>query len=142
MSKLEAYKRKKLAERLVANQTYLNDYAQREGVTRLEQGILYEVLEEGDGGEHPNLRDWVTVHYHGTLTDGKVFDSSVERNKPATFKLNNLIQAWQIALPQMVEGDRWRLIVPPDWGYGDRPNGNIPAHSVLIFEIELLQVGR
>lgn len=142
MSKLEAYKKQKLLKKLAANTEYLEQNAQREGVVTLEQGIQYEVLEEGSGRVHPTLRDWVTVHYHGTLTDGKVFDSSVERNKPATFKLNNLIEAWQIAIPQMVEGDHWRLYVPPSYGYGERAQGSIPAHSILIFDITLLKIGR
>lgn len=142
MSKLEAYKRQKLAQRQAANTAYLQENAQQEGVVVLDQGIQYQVLTEGTGGVQPHAKDWVTVHYHGTLLDGKVFDSSVERNKPATFKLNNLIAAWQIVLPLMVEGDRWRLVVPPEWGYGDQAQGKIPAHSVLIFEIELLKIGR
>lgn len=142
MSKLEAYKKQKLAKKLAANAEYLAQNAERDGVVTLYQGIQYEVLEAGAGGMHPDLRDWVTVHYHGTLTDGKVFDSSVERGKPATFKLNNLIEAWQVAIPQMVEGDQWRLHVPPEYGYGNRAQGSIPAHSILIFDITLLKIGR
>lgn len=142
MSKLEAYKKQKRAKKLAANAEYLAQNAEREGVVTLPQGIQYEVLEAGTGRAHPTIRDWVTVHYHGTLTDGKVFDSSVERSKPATFKLNNLIEAWQVVIPQMVESDHWRLYVPPQYGYGDRAQGSIPADSILIFDITLLKIGR
>lgn len=142
MSKLEEFKRKKAAQKKVQNATFLKEFAEQESVQSLEGGIAYEVLREGKGRVSPSVKDWVTCHYHGTLIDGKVFDSSLEKSKPATFKLNNLIKAWQIILPEMVVGDRWKVVVPPELGYGERQEGKIPSNSVLIFEIELLAIGK
>ena len=142
MSKLQEFKRKKEAEKKAKNEAFLKENATKESVVVLDTGIQYEVLEEGFGKIHPSVRDWVTAHYHGTLIDGKVFDSSVDRKKPATFKLNNLIRAWQEVVPLMVAGDKWRISVPPAMGYGDRQEGKIPKNSVLIFEIELISIGR
>ncbi len=140
--KMEAFKRKLIEKRKAKNETFLAENQLRENVTLLSSGIQYEVLEEGFGNVHPSVRDWVTAHYHGTLIDGKVFDSSVDRNKSATFKLNNLIKAWQEVVPLMVAGDKWRVVVPPSMGYGERQEGKIPSHSILIFELELIAIGR
>lgn len=140
--KMEAFKRKLAAKRKAQNEAFLAENAQKETVTVLDNGIQYEVLEEGFGKVSPSVKDWVTVHYHGTLIDGKVFDSSVDRKKTATFKLNNLIQAWQEVVPLMVAGDKWRLVVPPSMGYGDRQEGKIPSNSILIFELELIAIGK
>ena len=140
--KMEAFKRKLAAKRKAQNEAFLAENAQKETVTVLDNGIQYEVLEEGFGKVSPSVKDWLTVHYHGTLIDGKVFDSSVDRKKTATFKLNNLIQAWQEVVPLMVAGDKWRLVVPPSMGYGDRQEGKIPSNSILIFELELIAIGK
>ncbi|WMX12824.1 FKBP-type peptidyl-prolyl cis-trans isomerase [Aureispira sp. CCB-E] len=140
--KMEAFKRKLAAKRKAQNEAFLAENAQKETVTVLDNGIQYEVLEEGFGKVSPSVKDWVTVHYHGALIDGKVFDSSVDRKKTATFKLNNLIQAWQEVVPLMVAGDKWRLVVPPSMGYGDRQEGKIPSNSILIFELELIAIGK
>ena len=140
--KIKAFKRKLAAKRKIQNEAFLAENEAKENVRILGSGIQYEVLEEGSGKFHPSIRDWVTAHYHGTLIDGKVFDSSVDRNKTATFKLSNLIQAWQQIVPLMVIGDKWRLVVPPSMGYGERQEGKIPSNSILIFDLELIGIGR
>jgi FKBP-type peptidyl-prolyl cis-trans isomerase len=140
--KMEAFKRKLAEKRKAQNDVFLAENQLRENVTVLGSGIQYEVVEEGFGKVHPSIKDWVTAHYHGTLIDGKVFDSSVDRKKTATFKLNNLIQAWQQVVPLMVVGDKWRVVVPPSMGYGERQEGKIPRNSILIFELELIGIGR
>lgn len=140
--KIEEFKRKKAAQKQTQNKAFLLANREKENVTCLESGVQYEVIESGYGKVFPSTKDWVTTHYKGVLTDGKVFDSSLARNKPATFKLNNLIAAWQEILPLMVEGDKWRIVVPPNMGYGDRQEGKIPSNSILIFEIKLLGIGK
>ena len=140
--KIEEFKRKAAQKRIAKNEAFLAENAQKEGVTALENGIQYEIIHEGKGRVTPSVKDWVTTHYHGTLLDGKVFDSSVERGKPATFKLNNVIQGWQEVLPLMVVGDEWRVYIPADLAYGERQEGKIPSHSLLIFEISLLSIGK
>jgi FKBP-type peptidyl-prolyl cis-trans isomerase len=140
--KMKAFKRKLAEKKRVQNEAFLTENEAKETVSVLSSGIQYEVLEEGSGKFHPSTKDWVTAHYHGTLIDGKVFDSSVDRDKMGTFKLNNLIQAWQQTVPLMVVGDKWRLVVPPSMGYGERQEGKIPSNSILIFELELIGIGR
>ncbi len=121
-------------------QAYLEANAQKESVVTTESGLQYEVLEEGDGPK-PSATDEVTVHYHGTLVDGTVFDSSVERGEPATFPLNRVIPAWTEALQLMSVGSKYRLVVPSHLGYGERGSGsNIGPNSTLIFEVELLGI--
>jgi FKBP-type peptidyl-prolyl cis-trans isomerase len=140
--KMKAFKRKLAEKKKAQNEAFLIENESKDTVTVLGSGVQYEVLEEGSGNVHPSIKDWVSAHYHGTLIDGKVFDSSVDRNKVATFKLNNLIQAWQQVVPLMVAGDKWRVVVPPSMGYGERQEGKIPSNSILIFELELIAIGR
>lgn len=140
--KMEAFKRKLAEKRKAKNAAFLKENKEKENIIVLESGVQYEVLEEGFGKIHPSVKDWVTAHYHGTLIDGKVFDSSVDRKKAATFKLNNLIQAWQQVVPLMVTGDKWRVVVPPNMGYGERQEGKIPSNSILIFDLELIAIGK
>ena len=107
---------------------------------KTESGLVYEVLKEGTGAK-PKATDTVEVHYHGTLTNGKVFDSSVERGQPATFGVNQVIPGWTEALQLMKEGDKWRLFVPSTLAYGARGAGqDIGPHATLIFEVELLEI--
>jgi FKBP-type peptidyl-prolyl cis-trans isomerase FklB len=123
-----------------AGQLYLDANAKRTGVIILPSGLQYEVLKAGAEGPRPTVSNRVKCHYHGTLTNGDVFDSSVERGAPITFSLNEVIQGWQEALQLMTVGSKWKLYVPSDMGYGDRNNGKIPGGSVLVFEVELLGI--
>ena len=118
---------------------FLEENKKKEGVKVLPSGIQYEVITEGSGVK-PEATDTVQVHYHGTLIDGTVFDSSVRRGMPATFPLNQVIQGWQIGLQEMSEGSKYKLYIPSDLGYGPRGNRGIPGNAVLIFEVELLDV--
>ena len=122
------------------NEQFLTDLATKENLKALRGGAYYEVLQSGDGDRQPNPRSKVTCHYKGMFINGKVFDSSYKRNAPATFRVNMLISGFQIALVNMHVGDHWRVYIPASKGYGDQSVGEIPAHSTLIFEIELLEV--
>ncbi|MCK9168003.1 MAG: FKBP-type peptidyl-prolyl cis-trans isomerase, partial [Bacteroidales bacterium] len=103
-------------------------------------GLQYEVFTQGQG-EKPSLQNQVTVHYHGTLIDGTVFDSSVQRGEPATFPVNGVIQGWQEVIPMMNTGSKWRVFIPSDLAYGERGAGNaIPPHTPLVFDIELISI--
>ncbi len=103
-----------------------------------DSGLKYSVLREGDGKLHPKLNDEVEVHYTGWLENGKIFDSSVQRGTPAKFRLGQVIQGWNEGLTKITKGARLKLTIPPKLGYGAQPNGEIPANSTLIFEVELL----
>lgn len=119
---------------------YLHINAQKSGVEVLESGLQFEMLEQGEG-RSPGPRDTVMTHYHGTFTNGEVFDSSVERGQPAEFPVNRVIAGWTEALQMMKEGDVWRLVIPPHLAYGERGAGDvIPPNAVLIFEVELIEV--
>ena len=121
-------------------QAFLAENAARDGVTTTASGLQYEVLATGDGAT-PQATDLVTVHYTGTLLDGTVFDSSVQRGQAAEFPVNRLISGWTEALQLMQVGDKWRLFVPPDLAYGERGAGaDIGPNATLIFEVELLGV--
>ncbi|HIB44680.1 MAG TPA: FKBP-type peptidyl-prolyl cis-trans isomerase [Candidatus Lambdaproteobacteria bacterium] len=104
-------------------------------------GLQYRVLTEGSGTESPGPTNVVTVHYSGKLTNGVEFDSSYQRNQPASFPVNGVIRGWTEALQLMHVGDKWELTIPPDLGYGSRGAGNaIPPDATLIFEVELLEI--
>jgi len=119
---------------------YLAENGKREGVISTDSGLQYEVVEEGQGNS-PTAEDRVVTHYNGTLIDGSVFDSSVERGQPAEFVLNQVIPGWTEALQLMKEGGKMRIYLPPDLAYGSvSPGPGIPANSVLIFDIELIDV--
>lgn len=106
-----------------------------------ESGLMYRVLNSGDGSARPTPDDTVVVHYHGTLTSGEAFDSSVERGAPLTFKLNRVIEGWQEAIQLMSPGDKWQIVVPPHLAYGEQGSGNmIGPNLTLVFDIELLEI--
>ena len=119
---------------------FLAENKEKENVIALESGLQYEVLTEGDGAI-PTASDSVKCHYHGTLIDGTVFDSSVERGQPATFGVTQVIKGWVEALQLMPVGSKWRLFVPSYLAYGEQGAGNdIEPNSTLIFEVELLGI--
>lgn len=122
------------------NLLFLEEIALQEGVKKLAGGILYKVTEPGSGTVSPRPDNVVSVHYRGTLIDGREFDNSYERNCPEAFRLNQVIEGWQIALQQMHVGDKWVVYIPYTSGYGNRASGPIPAFSTLIFEVELLGI--
>lgn len=122
-----------------AGRDYLAENAKREGVTVLASGLQYEVLVQGSGAK-PSADDQVRTHYHGTLIDGTVFDSSYERGQPAEFPVGGVIPGWVEALQLMNAGSKWRLHVPSELAYGGQAVGSIPPHSVLVFDVELLDV--
>ncbi len=126
---------------MAAGEAFLAENAQREGVISLESGLQYEIIHQGTGPT-PVAKDTVRCHYHGTLIDGKVFDSSVQRGRPASFPLNRVISGWTEALQLMPIGSKWRLFLPPHLAYGDQQVGSdIGPNSTLIFEVELLGLG-
>ncbi len=119
---------------------FLAENREKEGIIETASGLQYQVLEEGDG-EKPSPSDQVKCHYHGTLIDGTVFDSSVQRGEPATFPVNGVIQGWVEALQMMATGSKWRLYVPSDLAYGERgAGGAIGPNTTLVFEVELLEI--
>ncbi|OED45097.1 peptidylprolyl isomerase [Endozoicomonas sp. (ex Bugula neritina AB1)] len=129
--KLEATKK--------AGEEFLTQNAKKEGVKVTDSGLQYEVIKQGEGTQ-PTAEDTVTVDYTGTLTDGTKFDSSKDRGQPATFPLANVIKGWTEGVALMNEGSEYRLYIPAELGYGDQEVGNIPAGSVLVFDVELINV--
>ena len=120
------------------NQEFLQEYAQKPGVNIMFNGVMYRVLNKGNGPK-PSPKSLVTVYYSGKLINGKVFDQT-QKGKPATFRLNELITGWITALREMPVGSRWEIVIPYNLGYGSRPSGPIKAFSTLIFDIPLLDI--
>lgn len=119
---------------------FLEENAKKPGVVSMPSGLQYEIISEGTG-EKPEASDKVKTHYHGTLLNGLVFDSSVNRGEPITFPVNGVIPGWQQALKMMPVGSKWKLYVPYQLAYGERGAGAaIPPCSTLIFEVELLDI--
>ena len=112
----------------------------KEGVKVTESGLQYTVLQEGTGSVHPRAKDEVKVSYEGRFIDGRIFDSSIKRGRPAKFGLNNVIKGWTEGLQLMVIGEKVRFFVPAGLGYGNRWTGSIPPGSTLIFDVELLAI--
>jgi len=128
------------AENAAKGQTFLTQNKVAEGVFETASGLQYQVLERGKGTENPTASSQVTVHYHGTLLDGTVFDSSVQRDKPIGFALNQVISGWTEGVQLMVVGDKYKFFIPSNLGYGDRAAGKISPGSLLIFEVTLLEI--
>lgn len=122
-----------------AGQAYLDENAKKDGVTVTESGLQYEVLQAAEGAK-PAATDTVKVHYTGTLTDGTKFDSSVDRGEPIEFPLNRVIPGWTEGVQLMSVGSKFRFTIPSELAYGDRDMGTIPPNSVLVFEVELLDI--
>ena len=121
-------------------QAFLEENKKGPGVVVLPSGLQYEIIKEGTG-KKPKATDQVRCHYEGTLIDGTLFDSSIQRGEPAVFGVNQVIPGWVEALQLMPEGSKWKLFIPSELGYGARGAGEmITPHSTLIFEVELLEV--
>lgn len=124
-----------------AGDAFLATNAKKKGITTTKSGLQYEVITKGKGTVSPKATDKVVAHYHGTLLDGKVFDSSVERKEPLEIPVGGVIEGWVEALQLMKVGDKWRLFIPSELAYG--PQGSPPVigpNSALIFEVELLEI--
>lgn len=137
--KKNAEQQKEAEANLAKGQAFLDENAKKEGVMSLPSGCQYQVITEGTG-KQPTIDDMVECHYVGTLIDGTQFDSSVDRGEPATFPLRGVIQGWQELIPMMKVGSKWRLFIPSELAYGPQGRPGIPGNSVLIFEVELLQI--
>ena len=123
-----------------SGKAFLAENKKREGIVTTESGLQYEVIQEGNG-EKPSLESMVECHYHGTLVDGTVFDSSYERGEPVAFPVNGVIEGWTEALQLMSVGAKWKLYIPSELAYGEHgAGGDIKPNSVLIFDVELLDV--
>lgn len=128
------------SENQKAGEAFLAENKNKPGINTLPSGLQYEVLQEGSG-KSPSASDQVTTHYHGTLIDGTVFDSSYERGQPATFPVNGVIAGWTEALQLMKEGAKWRLYIPANLAYGAQGAGDvIGPNTTLIFDVELISV--
>jgi FKBP-type peptidyl-prolyl cis-trans isomerase len=122
-------------------EAFLAENAEKDNVMTTESGLQYEILQEGDSDQSPTAESTVRVHYHGTLINGTVFDSSVERGEPVEFPLNGVIAGWTEGVQLMNVGDKYRFFIPAELAYGDRQASPlIPAGSTLIFEVELLEI--
>lgn len=121
------------------NLDFLEEYAQRDGVRILFNGVMYREIAKGKG-DRPTPKSLVTVHYKGMLINGKVFDAT-QKGRPATFRLNQLIDGWRTALREMPVGSRWEIVIPFNLGYGARGAGAIKPFSTLIFDVQLLSIG-
>lgn len=121
-----------------AGREFLATNRDREEVTETESGLQFEVLQEGDCENYPSASSTVTVHYHGTLIDGAVFDSSVERGQSISFRLNQVIPGWTEGLQLMSKGQKSRLFIPAELGYGKQRAGKIVPGSLLVFDVELI----
>jgi peptidylprolyl isomerase len=135
-----ANNQKAAALNLEKGSAFLAENSKKEGVTTTASGLQYEVLQSGSGETHPTASSTVRVHYHGTLIDGTVFDSSVERGETISFPLNRVIPGWTEGVKLMKVGDKFRFYIPSNLGYGNRSAGKIPAGSTLIFDVELFEI--
>ncbi len=135
---LAQLKAEKAAANLKEGQAFLAANKVKEGVVELPSGLQYEIITQGTGPK-PTANNEVTCHYHGTLINGTIFDSSVQRGRPASFPLNMVIKGWTEGLQLMPTGSKWRFFIPPHLGYGERQvSAQIGPNSTLIFEVELI----
>lgn len=140
MASMKKVQEKKFAPVKAEGEKFMSDNSKKEGVISLPSGLQYTIMKKGDG-ELPKASDKVNVHYHGTLINGQIFDSSVNRGTPASFGVTQVIAGWVEALQLMPVGSKWKLFIPSALGYGERGAGeNIPPFSTLIFEVELLSI--
>lgn len=134
------FKKATLADNIETGQNFLETNRQLDGVQTTASGLQYKTINPGTGDTRPTATDRVKVHYHGTLIDGTVFDSSIDRGEPITFGLNQVIAGWTEGLQLMVEGERARLFIPSNLAYGNRASGKIEPGSTLIFDVELIGI--
>jgi peptidylprolyl isomerase len=132
--------KKAAAENLEIGKQFLMENKTRKDVKETESGLQYIVLQSGDGKQRPNASSTVKVHYHGTLIDGSVFDSSVDRGEAISFPLNRVIKGWTEGLQLMVVGDKFKFFIPAELAYGNSAAGSIEPGSTLIFDVELLDI--
>ena len=138
--RLQAEEAEKAKTMAADGEAYLAENAKRDEITVTASGLQYEILTEGTGAK-PSATDTVRTHYHGTLIDGTVFDSSVQRGQPAEFPVNGVIAGWTEALQLMPTGSKWRLHIPYNLAYGERgAGGAIGPYAALVFEVELLDI--
>lgn len=130
---------KKKTKYQIENETFLLKKAQEKNTIALPNGILYQIILEGSGAS-PTPHNVVSVYYKGMLINGNVFDDNTQQGYPDAFRIKELIKGWQIILPLMKVGDKWRVYIPSELGYGKQNSGNIPKFSTLIFEIELIAI--
>jgi len=139
---LSGIEKKKFEGSIAAAANFLAENKKKPGIITLPSGLQYEIITPATGAK-PVATDEVTVHYKGTLTDGKQFDSSLDRGEPTTFTLNQVIPGWTEGLQQMSVGSKYRFFIPYSLGYGERGAGkDIPPYSTLIFEVELIKIGK
>jgi len=129
-------------EKLESGAAFLEQNMAKDGVVVTDSGLQYAIIESGDpAGDMPTVTDTVVVHYQGTLVDGTVFDSSINRGEPATFSLQSIIPGWIEVLQLMRPGDKWSIVLPPELAYGERGAGQlIGPNEVLMFDIELIEI--
>lgn len=127
-------------ENIEIGDAFLASNKTNEGVLETTSGLQYQILKKGDGNVHPSASSTVKVHYHGTLLDGTVFDSSVQRKAPISFPLNRVIKGWTEGVQLMVVGDTFKFFIPSKLAYGDSAAGTIKPGSLLVFEVELLAI--
>jgi len=127
-------------ENASAGSAFLAENAKDPDVSTTESGLQYKILQPGTGDTHPKASDNVKVHYHGTLIDGRIFDSSVDRGEPISFGLNQVIKGWTEGVQLMVVGEKRRLFIPSELAYGQSSTGIITPGSTLIFDVELLDI--
>ena len=137
--KLQGARGEKLTAEKKIGEEFMTANATKEGIKTLPEGIQYQVITEGTGAK-PLVTSNIKAHYAGRLLDGKEFDSSYRRGQPFTARVNQLIKGWQIALPLMQEGSKWRLWIPSHLAYGDNGVPGIPGGATLDFEVELIQI--
>jgi FKBP-type peptidyl-prolyl cis-trans isomerase FklB len=137
---MQAASQKKFLPNIEAGKKFLAENGKRAGVTTTASGLQYEIMTAGTGAK-PLATDKVTVHYHGTLLNGNVFDSSVKRGQPIDFPVNGVIQGWQEALQLMPMGSKWKVFIPYNLAYGDHGAGaDIGPYETLVFEVELIKI--
>ncbi|GBL05962.1 FKBP-type peptidyl-prolyl cis-trans isomerase [Glaciecola sp. KUL10] len=135
-----ANNKKDAQENIAIGEQFLLENKGKESITQTESGLQYEIISKGDGEAHPSANSVVKVHYHGTLLDGTVFDSSVDRGEPISFPLNRVIKGWTEGVQLMVVGDKFRFFIPSELAYGNQGTGAIKPGSTLVFEVELLAI--